>query len=134
MERADPAQGVTAKLMPQLRGRTGAEQLPEPAMKSDNYNHRLARVLEARAAVAQRQNNPLPGQIGAILVALIGAAGMFFILKGATLAYFGPEEFSALTAPLTAQDSVVASAGVHLWLGGIDPVSEVIARTLNPSL
>jgi uncharacterized membrane protein (DUF4010 family) len=103
-------------------------------MPTESFNHRLVRVMEARAAIAQRSNNTLPAQIAAIAFAILGASAAFFLLKAGTLAYFGREEFSALTAPLTGADAVIASAGFGQWLGGIDPITEVLARTLRPDL
>lgn len=103
-------------------------------MTKDQFNHRKARVMEARASLVQRARNPLPAQLAAIGVALTGAVAAFFLLKGATLAYFGPEEFTALMAPLTGTDPQVASAGLHVWLGAVDPVSDLVARTLRPGL
>lgn len=99
-------------------------------MHAVSFQERLSRVLAARVAEQQRQQRPQYQRARAALVALSGALVMFFLLKGATLAYFGAADFAAITAPLAQGESF---ATLRLWFAGADPLTRVLALVMNPS-
>ena len=64
------------------------------------------------------------GRVGGVGMALVGSAACFFVLKAATLAHVGEARFQGGMA------AAEHSAGVQLWLRGIDPVTRVLADVI----
>jgi len=98
-------------------------------MQSTGFNARKARVLEARVARIRRKNKPVARRFTGIALALIATLACFFMLKGATLAYYGNEGFLRLTANSA---PVEGASTLQFWLTGIDPVTRFIADVLSP--
>lgn len=105
-------------------------------MQSPEFDVRKARILEERRSHQRRRTSPAARRIGGLALALCAALVCFFVLKGATLAYFGDEGFARLTAATSAPSASMpeGSPALRFWLSGIDPVSRVIADALSPAL
>lgn len=86
---------------------------------------RMARVMTQRAEAKKKKESRVLRRIFGVGTALIGATVCFFVLKAATLAHFGETRFQG---GLAAADR---SAGVQLWLRGIDPVTRVLADVIG---
>lgn len=93
------------------------------------FNERLVQVLAQRVA-AKKKAAAGHGRMFGVALALAGAIGCFFVLKGATLAYFGHEDFAAMMAPVS---DAGGFAGLRYWLAGPDPLSGTIAMVFNPA-
>lgn len=93
-------------------------------MEKIGYMTRMARVMAQRTEAKQRKERRLLRRIGGVGMALMGAAACFFVLKAATLAHVGEARFEG---GMAAADR---SAGVQLWLRGIDPITRVLADVM----
>ncbi len=98
-------------------------------MQKIGYMTRLSRVLEQRAEENRRKEKRSLRIAGGAAVALCGAVACFFLLKAATLAYFGTARFEAMNVA-----SSDRSASMQLWLTGIDPVTRVLAEAMSPGV
>ncbi len=98
-------------------------------MQKIGYMTRLSRVLQQRAGENRRKEHRGLRIAGGAAVALCGAVACFFLLKAATLAYFGTARFEAMSVATGDRN-----AGVQFWLTGIDPVTRVLAETLSPGV
>ncbi len=94
------------------------------------FNERLVRVLEQRVKEKKKKKEANNALTIGVAVALVAAIDSFFVLKGSTLAYFGHENFSTIMMPVSAGGGI---AGLRYWLGGLDPVTEMIATVINPA-
>lgn len=91
------------------------------------YMTRLERVLQRKFELSRHGERRALRRISGVGAAFCGAVVCFFLLKAATLAYMGEQRF---------QDGIGAdidrTGGLSLWLVGIDPVTRVLAETLEP--
>lgn len=96
-------------------------------MESAAFQQRKARILAARVEAERRRSRPRSRRALALGMALMGTAACFFVLKGATLAYFGEAGFASLS-PHQGEAANLFS----LWLSGPDPITRLIAEVLRP--
>ena len=99
-------------------------------MPSEKFAQRLRALEEARSPPARESDQSVFERFLAFAMALVASVLCFLMLKGVTLAYFGPEEFMFLTAALGPND---AGSRIGLWIAGIDPVTQAIADILGPT-
>lgn len=99
-------------------------------MPSEKFAQRLKALEESRAPVKRESDQSMGERVLAFAMSLVASAVCFLVLKGLTLAYFGPEDFIALTTRLGSFD---AGSALGLWVTGIDPVSQSIADFFGPS-
>ncbi|MFN3954443.1 MAG: hypothetical protein ACK4LQ_08305 [Pararhodobacter sp.] len=96
-------------------------------MESTAFQQRKARILAARAEAERRRTRPRSRRALALGTVVLGTATCFFLLKGATLAYFGEAGFAGLS-PHQGE----ATNPFSLWLSGADPITRLIAEVLRP--
>lgn len=95
-------------------------------MESIGFQQRKERVLQARVKAAQKAQNRGMQRLRAVSVALLATLACFFLLKAATLAYFGAENFAAFSP-----QSSETSGWLHLWLAGPDPITTFLASVIS---
>jgi hypothetical protein len=100
-------------------------------MPSEKFAERLRALEEHRSPPPRDTGYSSFERLLAVCFAVFGSVLCFLVLKGMTLAYFGPEEFAALTAALGPRDP---GSAFGLWFSGADPVSQTIADLLRPTL
>jgi len=102
-------------------------------MQRTGFHERKARVLAAHVAERHRRARPAARRTLAIASAAAATVVCFFLLKGATLAYYGEAGFARITAsPAETETTADTPASLRLWITGIDPVTRLIANTLAP--
>jgi hypothetical protein len=99
-------------------------------MPSEKFAQRLKALEESRAPVKRESDQSVVERLLAFGMSLVASAVCFLVLKGLTLAYFGPVEFAALTSSLGPLDT---NSTLGLWVTGIDPVSQAIADFFEPT-
>lgn len=98
-------------------------------MPNARYMARMERVLATRVTQQRKIRRRPVRRLSGIAAALMAATACFFLLKAATLAYFGTEQFASLAAPLAQGEGLES---LRFWLAGPDPVSGFLADALAP--
>ncbi len=99
-------------------------------MPSERFEQRLKQMQELRAPPPPRAHHSVVQRLSALAIAISFSSLFFLVLKGMTLAYFGPEGFADLTAALGPE---ARPGGLNLWISGPDPVSRTIADIIAPA-
>ncbi|WP_209424901.1 hypothetical protein [Pararhodobacter sp. SW119] len=100
-------------------------------MPSHGYQKRMEKILSAQIAEKEEAMRPprWRGALSLTLVVPLAMAAVFFGLKAALLAVQGEAAFVVQVRPADPGDWI---ALLRYWLGGIDPVTEGLARALAP--